>query len=314
MHGGAGALTPDLAGSEPRDWLLLLKPRVVLLVVYTSAVGLVIAPEPIHPVLGAIALLAIALGAGASGALNMWYDRDIDAVMRRTAGRPVPAGRIAPADAAAFGLALAVFSVVLIGLAANWLAAAILAFSIFFYVVVYTMGLKRRTAQNIVIGGAAGAFPPVIGWAAATGSIDLAPLVLFLIVFLWTPPHFWSLALFAHADYARAGVPMLPVVAGARATRRQIAVYTVLLLASSLAPVALGFAGLLYGAAALVLGALFLRHAWAVLNDAQDETGRSLSGDRPARAAFRFSITYLFALFGALALDHALGGMAWLMP
>lgn len=314
MHGGVGALTPDLAGSEPRDWLLLLKPRVVLLVVYTGVVGLVIAPEPIHPVLGAIALLAIALGAGASGALNMWYDRDIDAVMRRTAGRPVPAGRIAPADAAAFGLALAVFSVVLIGLAANWLAAAILAFSIFFYVVVYTMGLKRRTAQNIVIGGAAGAFPPVIGWAAATGSVDVAPLVLFLIVFLWTPPHFWSLALFAHADYARAGVPMLPVVAGARATRWQIALYTVLLLASSLAPVALGFAGLLYGAAAIVLGAIFLRHAWAVLNDAQDETGRSRSGDRPARAAFRFSITYLFALFGALALDHALGGMAWLMP
>ncbi len=314
MHGGAGALTPDLAGSEPRDWLILLKPRVVLLVAYTGVVGLVIAPEPMHPVLGAIALLAIALGAGASGALNMWYDRDIDAVMRRTAGRPVPAGRIAPADAAAFGLALAVFSVVLIGLAANWLAAAILAFSIFFYVVVYTMGLKRRTAQNIVIGGAAGAFPPVIGWAAATGSVDLAPLVLFLIVFLWTPPHFWSLALFAHADYARAGVPMLPVVAGARATRRHIVLYTVLLVLSSLAPVGFGFAGLLYSVAAVVLGAIFLRHAWAVLHDAQDETGRSLSGDGPARAAFRFSITYLFALFGALALDHALGGMAWLMP
>ncbi len=314
MRGGAGALTHDLVGSEPRDWLILLKPRVVLLVAYTGVVGLVIAPEPMHPVLGAIALLAIALGAGASGALNMWYDRDIDAVMRRTAGRPLPAGRIAPSDAAAFGLALAVFSVVLMGLAANWLAAAILAFSIFFYVVVYTMGLKRRTAQNIVIGGAAGAFPPVIGWAAATGSIDLAPVVLFLIVFLWTPPHFWSLALFAHADYARAGVPMLPVVAGASATRRQIAIYTVLLCVSSFAPVALGFAGLLYGAAAAGLAALFLRHAWAVLKDVQDETGRSLSGDRPARAAFRFSITYLFVLFGALVLDHALGGMAWLMP
>nr|WP_114377446.1 heme o synthase [Elioraea thermophila] len=313
-RGGAGALAPDLAGSEPRDWLLLLKPRVVLLVVYTGVVGLVIAPEPMHPVLGAIALLAIALGAGASGALNMWYDRDIDAVMRRTAARPLPAGRIAPEDAAAFGLALALFSVVLIGLAANWLAAVILAFSIVFYVVIYTMGLKRRTAQNIVIGGAAGAFPPVIGWVAATGSIDLAPLVLFLIVFLWTPPHFWSLALFAHADYARAGVPMLPVVAGPRATRRQIALYTVLVVCSSLAPVGLGFAGLLYGVAAVVLGALFLRHAWAVLHDAQDEAGRSLSGDRPARACFRFSITYLFALFGALALDHALGGMAWLMP
>ncbi|MCS6854807.1 MAG: heme o synthase [Elioraea sp.] len=313
-HGRAGALASDLVGSEPRDWLLLLKPRVVLLVVYTGAVGLAIAPEAMHPVLGAIALLAIALGAGASGALNMWYDRDIDALMRRTAARPIPAGRIAAEDAAAFGLALATLSVVLIGLAANWLAAAILAFSIVFYVVVYTMGLKRRTAQNIVIGGAAGAFPPVIGWAAATGSVDLAPLVLFLIIFLWTPPHFWSLALFAHADYARAGVPMLPVVAGPRATRRQIAFYTVLLVLASLAPVGLGVSGLLYGVAAVVLGALFLRHSWAVLTDAQDDAGRSLSGDRPARACFRFSITYLFVLFGALALDHGLGGVAWLAP
>jgi len=311
LRAGEGALAPDLAGSQPRDWLLLLKPRVVLLVAYTGAVGMLVAPQPMHPVLGLIALLAIALGAGASGALNMWYDRDIDAVMRRTAGRPIPAGRVAPADAAAFGLALALLSVVLMGLAANWLAAASLAFSIVFYVVVYTMALKRRTAQNIVIGGAAGAFPPVIGWAAATASIDVLPLCLFLIVFLWTPPHFWSLALFAHADYARAGVPMLPVVCGPRATRRQIGLYTVLLVVASLLPVAIGAAGALYGAAALGLGAAFLRHARAVLTDAQDGAGRSLSADRPARAAFRFSITYLFALFGALALDHALEGAAW---
>jgi protoheme IX farnesyltransferase len=312
--GALGTLDPGLefAGSEPRDWLLLLKPRVMSLVVYTGLIGLLIAPQPMHPVLAAIAVLCIALAAGAAGAINMWYDRDIDALMRRTAQRPIPAGRISAEAALGYGTALAVFSVLLMGLAANWVAALVLALSIAFYVFVYTIWLKRRTPQNIVIGGAAGAFPPVIGWAAATGSIELAPVVMFAIIFVWTPPHFWTLSLFAHADYARAGVPMLPVVAGPRETRRQILIYTAVLIAVSLAPVALGLAGALYGAAALLLGLGFLRHALAVLRDRQDRSGVSLSGDRPARAAFRFSITYLFALFGALALDRLVTGAGWL--
>lgn len=311
---GEAPLDPALeyAGSEPRDWLLLLKPRVMSLVVYTGLIGLLVAPQPMHPVLAAIAVLCIALAAGASGAINMWYDRDIDAVMRRTAQRPIPAGRISADAALGFGVALAVFSVLLMGLAANWVAALMLAVSIAFYVFIYTLWLKRRTPQNIVIGGAAGAFPPVIGWAAATGSIELAAVVLFAIIFFWTPPHFWALSLFAHADYARAGVPMLPVVAGARETRRQILIYTVVLVAVSLAPVGLGFAGALYAAAAVLLGAGFLRHALAVLRDRQDGAGVSLSGDRPAKAAFRFSITYLFALFGALAVDRLVTGAGWL--
>ena len=302
----------EYAGSEPRDWLLLLKPRVMSLVVFTGLIGLLVAPEPMHPVLAAIAVLCIALAAGASGAINMWYDRDIDAVMRRTAQRPIPAGRISPDAALGYGITLAVFSVLLMGLAANWVAALALALSIAFYVFVYTIWLKRRTRHNIVIGGAAGAFPPVIGWAAATGSIEVAPAVLFAIIFFWTPPHFWALSLFAHADYARAGVPMLPVVAGARETRRQILVYTAALVAVSLAPVALGFAGVLYGAAAALLGTGFLRHAVAVLRERQDDAGISLAGDRAAKAAFRFSITYLFALFGALALDRLVTGAGWL--
>ncbi|WP_439577636.1 heme o synthase [Elioraea sp.] len=302
----------EYAGSEPRDWLLLLKPRVMSLVVYTGLIGLLVAPEPMHPVLAAIAVLCIALAAGAAGAINMWYDRDIDAMMRRTAQRPIPAGRISPDAALGYGVALAVFSVLLMGLAANWMAALVLALSIAFYVFVYTIWLKRRTPQNIVIGGAAGAFPPVIGWAAATGSIEFAPVVLFAIIFFWTPPHFWALSLFAHADYARAGVPMLPVVAGAGETRRQILIYTVVLIAVSLGPLALGFSGILYGAAALLLGLAFLRHALAVLRDRQDGAGGSLSGDRPAKAAFRFSITYLFALFGALALDRLVTGAGWI--
>jgi protoheme IX farnesyltransferase len=300
------------AGSEPRDWLLLLKPRVMALVVYTGLIGLLVAPQPMHPVLAAIAVLCIALAAGASGAINMWYDRDIDAVMRRTAQRPIPAGRISPDAALGYGIVLAVFSVLVMGLAANWLAALMLALSVAFYVFVYTIWLKRRTPQNIVIGGAAGAFPPVIGWAAATGSIELAPVVLFAIIFFWTPPHFWALSLFAHADYARAGVPMLPVVAGARETRRQILIYTVVLVTVSLAPVALGFAGVLYGAAAVLLGAGFLRHALAILRERQDEAGVSLTGDRAAKAAFRFSITYLFALFGAMAFDRLVTETGWL--
>jgi protoheme IX farnesyltransferase len=302
-----------LAGSLPGDWLTLLKPRVMTLVVFTALVGLIVAPVPMDPVLAFAAILAITIGAGASGAINMWYDRDIDAVMRRTATRPIPAGRVTPDAALGYGVTLAVFSVLLMGLAANWAAAGMLALSIGFYVFVYTMWLKRRTPQNIVIGGAAGAFPPVIGWAAATGSVEAAPLVLFAIIFFWTPPHFWALSLFAHADYARAGVPMLPVVAGARETRRQVMLYTVLLVPLTAAPVAMGFAGWLYGAAALLLGLNFLRHAHAVLREAQDRAGVSLVKDAAAKAMFRFSITYLFALFGALAAERMLA-TAGLLP
>jgi protoheme IX farnesyltransferase len=293
--------------STARDWLLLLKPRVVALVVFTGAIGLVIAPGHLNPLLGFTAILCIAVAAGAAGALNMWYERDIDALMRRTAHRPIPAGRIAPDSALCYGVILAVASVLLMGLATNIVAAVVLAVSIVFYVFVYTIWLKRRTPQNIVIGGAAGAFPPVIGWAAVTGGVAVLPALLFLIVLLWTPPHFWSLSLFAHADYERAGVPMLPVVAGARATRRQIALYTVLLVLVSLAPWALGLAGPIYGLAAAALGTGFLAGAWQVLADRQDERGRSLTRDAPAKRLFRYSLLYLAVLFAAVAIDHLAG-------
>jgi protoheme IX farnesyltransferase len=305
-QGGASAPLGTSDGidfSEVRDWFALLKPRVMTLVVFSGLVGLLVAPGPIHPTLAVTAILCIAVGAGASGAINMWYDRDIDAVMRRTAGRPIPAGRIRPEAALAFGVFLAVASVVLLGLATNLTAAISLAGSIGFYVFVYTMWLKRRTPQNIVIGGAAGAFPPVIGWVAVTGHVSVEALVMFTIIFFWTPPHFWALSLYAHGDYQRAGVPMLPVVAGARETRRQIWLYSLLLVPLSLAPVAVGMAGPAYGASAAVLGGFFLHYMWRVKRDAQDEQGRSLSNDGPARAAFRFSILYLFALFTALAAD-----------
>jgi protoheme IX farnesyltransferase len=292
--------------SSPRDWFLLLKPRVMLLVVYTGAIGLWLAPSPMHPVLAFAAILSIAVGGGAAGALNMWYERDIDARMERTRRRPIPAGRIEPDDALGFGIVLAAASVLVMGLAANWFAALLLAGSILFYVLVYTAYLKPRTAQNIVIGGAAGAFPPAIGWAAATGDLSLYPVILFAIILLWTPPHFWALSLWTHADYARAGVPMLPVVAGARATRRQIFAYTVLLFLAALLPWALGFAGWPYGLAALLLGAEFLRHGVMVLREKQDPTGISLVRDHAAKRAFAYSIAYLFLLFGALAGDHAL--------
>ena len=293
--------------SSAGDWLALLKPRVLTLVVFTGAIGLLVAPGHLHPFLAVAAVLCITVAAGAAGCLNMWYDRDIDAVMRRTARRPIPAGRIEPAEALAFGVALAVGSVVVMGLATNLAAAGLLALSIAFYVFVYTMWLKRRTAQNIVIGGAAGAFPPVIGWAAVSGHVGLLPALLFLIVFLWTPPHFWSLALWANADYERAGVPMLPVVAGARATRRQIMFYTVLLAAASVLPWGLGLTGPIYGAAAVGLGLWFLLCAWRVLRDRQDAAGVSLNRDAPAKACFRYSLLYLFALFSALAVDHLVG-------
>jgi protoheme IX farnesyltransferase len=270
-------------------------------------VGLLVAPGHLNPVLAFTAVLCIAVAAGAAGAINMWYDRDIDGRMRRTARRPIPAGRIEPGDALGFGVALAVASVLLMWLVANTLAAFVLALSIAFYVFVYTMWLKRRTPQNIVIGGAAGAFPPLIGWAAVTGSIDTLPILLFLIVFAWTPPHFWALSLWASADYERVGVPMLPVVAGARSTRRHILFYTVVLVALSLLPWALHLAGLVYGLSAAVLGGGFLVGAVMVLRDRQDAAGVSLTNDAPAKKLFRFSLYYLFVLFAALAVDRLVG-------
>ncbi|MYZ48547.1 heme o synthase [Propylenella binzhouense] len=284
-------------GGEVRDFVALLKPRVMSLVVFTAAVGMLAAPGNVHPVLGVIALLAIAVGAGASGALNMWYDADVDAVMRRTAARPIPAGRIHPAEALGFGLTLAVLSILVLGLAVNWLAAGLLAFTIFFYAVIYTAWLKRWTAQNIVIGGAAGAFPPVIGWAAASGHVTLEPLLMFLIIFTWTPPHFWALALFARDDYARAGIPMMPNVAGDPSTRRQIFAYSILLAPVGLAPWLFGFAGPLYGLAAAALGFEFVRRAFVLLREGDAERYRA------AKSLFGFSILYLSGLFAVLLLE-----------
>ncbi len=300
-----GGLSPSSATeADYRDWIALLKPRVLTLVVFTGLIGLLVAPGHLNLVLGFTAIVCITVAAGACGAINMWYDRDIDAIMRRTRNRPIPAGRIQPGPALGFGITLGAGSVLIMGLAVNIPAALILALSICFYVFVYTMWLKRRTPQNIVIGGAAGAFPPVIGWAAVTGSVDLIPLILFGIVFIWTPPHFWSLALWANDDYRRANVPMLPVVAGARETRRQILLYTIVLVPLTLVPYFLGFSGWLYGSVATVLGAAFLWRAYRVIADRQDTQGNSLTNDVPAKAAFKYSIWYLFALFGALAVDR----------
>ena len=283
-----------LSEATARDYLQLLKPRVMSLVVFTAFVGLVAAPVSLNPFVAMISILAIAVGAGASGALNMWYDADIDAVMTRTAGRPVPTGRIAPGEALVFGLVLSVLSVMTLGVLVNWVAASLLAFTIFFYAVVYTMWLKRSTPQNIVIGGAAGAFPPMIGWAAATGSVSLESVVLFLIIFLWTPPHFWALALFKSDDYARAGIPMMPNVAGAASTRRQIFAYALLIAPVGVLPWPLGFTGPGYGLVAAALGLGFVFHAWRVL--------RMRSEDRlmrPAKALFAYSLLYLFGIFAA---------------
>jgi len=309
-HSGAENSALPLEGeAELRDWIALLKPRVMTLVVFTGLIGLLVAPGRIHPIIAFAAVLCIAVAAGAAGAINMWYDRDIDARMRRTASRPIPAGRILPHAALGFGVTLAAASVFVMFQATNLAAASVLAISILFYVFVYTMWLKRRTPQNIVIGGAAGAFPPVIGWAAVTGSVDLVPLIHFAIIFFWTPPHFWSLALYAHGDYARAGVPMLPVVSGARETRRQIMGYTVLLLPITLLPWFVGFSGPAYAVVATLLGLGFIYHAWLVLTDAQDESGVSLTGDKPARAAFKFSLLHLAVIFAAIALDRLLTGL-----
>ncbi|MHA1565632.1 MAG: heme o synthase [Alphaproteobacteria bacterium] len=302
----------DVSGavvSEVRDFWALLKPRVMTLVVFTGFVGMTLAPGGLHPFLAGIAILCIAVGAGAAGAINMWYERDIDALMARTRNRPIPAGRMEPDNALFFGVFLAIGAVGLLGLATNWLAAGLLAASIGFYVFVYTIWLKRRTPQNIVIGGAAGACPPLIGWVAVTGDITLAPLVLFAIIFFWTPPHFWALALFSNGDYVRAGVPMMPVVAGRRRTKQLMLGYTLLLLPLAVAPAMLGFAGMLYGVVALVMGLGFVAAAWRVLKerDGAVEAGGG-KGDRAARRMFGFSIFYLFMLFALLAVGGGAGG------
>jgi protoheme IX farnesyltransferase len=284
--------------STVADYFTLMKPGVMALVVFTGATGLWLAPVSVHPFLQLLAIFAIALGSGAGAVLNMVYDRDIDRLMRRTSSRPIPAGRIAPDDAQAFGLMLAVASVGLMGLALNWVAALWLGFAIFFYAVIYTMLLKRHTPQNIVIGGAAGAFPAVIGWAAATGdALALTPWLLFLIVFLWTPSHFWALALYRHDDYRKAGVPMLPVIYGEAYTKRAIFIYSVLLVLSSFTPLLLANAGLIYGVAAAALGTNYMIHAWRVLRSDDPKVAMRLFG---------FSILYLFLLFGALIADHVL--------
>jgi heme o synthase len=285
------------------DYVALMKPRVMSLVVFTALVSLMIAPGQIHPMIGFTALLCIAVGAGAAGALNMWYDADIDALMNRTAKRPIPLGRIAPGEALAFGIVLGAFAVGVLGVLVSWLAAALLAFTVFFYVVVYTAWLKRLTPQNIVIGGAAGSLPPVIAWAAATGGISVEPFLLFLIIFFWTPPHFWALALVRVDDYARARLPMLPVVAGAEETRRQILRYSVALVPIGTAPWLLGYAQALYGVTALIAGALMVMFAWRVRSNRE--------GERAARAAhqlFAFSILYLFVLFAVLLIDARVVG------
>ncbi len=295
---------PEFRVSEamPGDFLALLKPRVMSLVIFTAFVGLATAPGAIDPVLALIAILAIAVGAGASGALNMWYDADIDAVMSRTAKRPIPAGKVTPDQALAFGIVLSVLSVMTLGLLVDPLAGALLAFTIFFYAVVYTMWLKRSTPQNIVIGGAAGAFPPMIGWAAVTGSVSLESLVLFLIIFLWTPPHFWALALFKSQDYGSVGIPMMPNVAGEASTKRQIFAYSLLVAAIGVAPWLIGMTSAVYGVVALALGSAFVWYAWKVLK--MPESDRAMG---PAKALFGYSLVYLFAIFAVLLADVAVG-------
>ncbi len=304
--------------AEPRDFIQLMKPRVMSLVVFTAFVGLVAAPTMMNPILAMVSVFAIALGGGAAGVLNMWFDADIDAQMRRTRLRPIPAGRIEGHTALGFGLVMAVIAVVTLGAAANYFAAGLLAFTIFFYAVIYTMMLKRHTAHNIVIGGAAGAFPPMIGWIAATGTVDINAVILFGIIFLWTPPHFWALALYKAGDYEKAGVPMLPVVAGARATRRQITLYALALAIVALAPVFTGLGGMLYGLVAVLFSLTFIALSFRVLHSHAGEGGAKAAaggadlyevrkGDKAARDLFGFSILYLFALFAALLAEHGLG-------
>jgi protoheme IX farnesyltransferase len=295
---------PQAAGGSVGDFVALMKPRVMSLVVFTALTGMLVAPGGQHPALAAIALICIAVGAGASGALNMWYDADIDACMQRTASRPIPRGHVTPDEALTFGVVLALGSVATLGVLVNWVAGALLALTIAFYIFVYTMWLKRRTPQNIVIGGAAGAFPPMIGWAAATGSVSLESVVLFLIIFMWTPPHFWALALYRARDYERAGVPMLPVVAGAGETRKQIVIYAALLVPLGLLPAFMELGGPIYALTAIALGAVFLALA---LNVYRVREGRE--ADRAAKQLFGFSILYLFGLFAALLIERGLA--AW---
>jgi protoheme IX farnesyltransferase len=283
------------------DFIALMKPRVMSLVVFTAFTGMMLAPGHLNPVLASIAILCIAIGAGASGALNMWYDADIDARMQRTAARPIPRGAVSREEALAFGVILAIGSVTTLGLVVNWVAGALLALTIAFYLFVYTIWLKRRTPQNIVIGGAAGAFPPMIGWAAATGGVSLESVVLFLIIFMWTPPHFWALALYRARDYERAGVPMLPVVAGADETRKQIVIYSALLVMVALLPALLNLGGPVYALSAIVAGGIHLALALAV-----NRVREGREADRAARRLFAYSIVYLFVLFAVLLLETAL--------
>lgn len=298
----ADARFAAVSGGEVRDYVALLKPRVMSLVVFTALVGMIVVPGHVHPVVAFAALLAIAVGAGASGCLNMWWDADIDAKMSRTRGRPIPAGRIEPGEALTFGLVLSVLSVLVLGVVANWFAAAFLAFTIFFYAVVYSMWLKRSTAQNIVIGGAAGAFPPMIGQAVVTGSVGIETVILFAIIFLWTPPHFWALALVKTGDYERAGIPMLPNVAGAEATRRQILLYTLVLVPVAIAPALLGFGGAIYALVSTVTGLCMLALAIGIVRGRESEAGL-----RSAHQMFGFSILYLFLIFTVLLVEHAFG-------
>ena len=291
-------LEPAVSEAGPRDYIALLKPRVMRLSVFTALVGMLAAPGPLGWLEGSVAILCIAVGAGASGALNMWWDADIDAAMSRTVKRPIPSGAIEPGEALGFGLVLSVFSVATLGLLVNWAAAGMLALTILFYVVVYSMWLKRSTPQNIVIGGAAGAFPPMVGWAATTGTVGWESAVLFAIIFLWTPPHFWALALFKRLDYSAASVPMLPVVKGVRHTQHQILAYSLVMAPVAVLPWPMGFAGPLYGAVSIVAGAIFLQRAWAVWR--MDEGDVAMVS---AKRLFLYSIAYLFALFAALGLE-----------
>jgi protoheme IX farnesyltransferase len=293
-----GLIAPRISEAGVSDYVALLKPRVMSLVIFTALVGLLLAPGSFHPVLAITSILCIGVGAGASGALNMWYEDDIDAKMTRTANRPIPRGKITKPEALTFGMTLAFFSVVTLGILVNWIAASLLAFTIFFYVVIYTIWLKRLTAQNIVIGGGAGALPPVVAWAAVTGSVSVEPMLLFAIIFFWTPPHFWALALFRAGDYANAGVPMLPVTAGPDATRLQILLYTIVLVAIALAPWPLGYFSAVYGITSLALGGGML---WFTLRVYRERKGSAAL--RAARNLFRFSILFLFALFAVLLLE-----------
>jgi heme o synthase len=301
------ALPIRLSEAVAGDFFALLKPRVMSLVVFTALAGMMLAPGHLPPVLGAVSILAIAVGAGASGALNQWYDADIDAIMSRTKKRPIPAGTITGGEALVFGIVLSGFAVMTLGLMANWFAGALLAFTIFFYAVVYTMWLKRATPQNIVIGGAAGAFPPMIGWAAVTGGVSLESFVLFLIIFLWTPPHFWALALFKSDDYGAAGVPMMPNVAGEASTRRQILAYAMLVAPVGVLPYFLGTGGIAYALVSTLLGAGFVFYAWRVYR--MPDSDRAM---KPAKSLFKFSLLYLSGLFATLLVENLVQrAMAW---